>query len=69
MGANRIPLHQPLFRFNNPLANGIMEVTYMINSLINPGKEINYRSMFGFVFGGMTLVFVAATALVVKAKF
>jgi len=68
MGADRIPLHKPIFRFENRLANGIMEVTYMINSLICPGKEINYRSMFSFVFGGMTLVFVFATALVVKAK-
>jgi len=41
----------------------------MINSLVSPGKEVNYRTMFQFVFGGMTMVFVAATALVVKAKF
>jgi len=68
LGANRIPLHKPLFRFNNRLANGIMQVTYMINSLICPGKEISYRSMIHFVFGGVTLVFVFATALVVKAK-
>ena len=68
MGADRVPLHKPLFRFENRLANGIMAVTYMITSLVCPGKDINYKSMFQFVFGGMTLVFVAATALVVKAK-
>eukprot|EP00026_Physarum_polycephalum_P012615 Phypoly_transcript_12939.p1 GENE.Phypoly_transcript_12939~~Phypoly_transcript_12939.p1 ORF type:complete len:307 (+),score=28.61 Phypoly_transcript_12939:59-979(+) len=49
MGADRVPLHKPLFRFENRLANGIMEVTYMINSLVCPGKNINYRSMFRFV--------------------
>lgn len=69
LGADRVPLHKPLFRFENKLANGIMEVTYMINSLVSPGKDINYRTMFQFVFGGMTMVFVAATALVVKARF
>jgi len=68
LGADRIPLHKPLFRFDNRFANGIMRVTYMVNSLICPGKEINYRSIVHFVFGGMTLVFVFATALVVKAK-
>lgn len=68
LGANRIPLHKPLFKFNNSLANGLMKVTYMINSLVCPGKEVNYRSIVHCAFGGMTAVFVFATALVVKAK-
>lgn len=63
-----MPLHKPLFKFENRLANGLMEVSYQINSLICPGKDVNYRSMFSFIFGGMTMVFVFATALVVKAK-
>lgn len=68
LGADRIPLNKPIFRFENRLANGIMEVTYVVTSLLCPGKDISYRTMFGFVVAGMALVFVCGTALVVKAK-